>query len=180
MAPRRAEKGSGLGCAVEGQCSCSQRNQGLGAESGTRGVGGSHAHVHAWLSVHSTASPWCPRRRSAWSSWSPGSAVSAATVPSSPAGGGAGRGRDRWRGTPAGPQGLTPAPPPVPPACRRASRSRPSPSSCGTATCCRCLPASPWPARRTSRPARSRQGPSLGPPLPWTPTWSPPCCATPR
>lgn len=37
MAPRRAEKGSGLGCAVEGQCSCSQRNQGLGAESGTRG-----------------------------------------------------------------------------------------------------------------------------------------------
>lgn len=151
------------------------------------GVGGAprlRFPVHAWSSLCSTVSHWCPWRHSAWSSWSPGSTVSAVTVPSAPAGvgwgggaGGAGAARGaRWPGDRDSP----PRSSPVPPACSLASRSRPSPSSSGTARCCYCPLASHWPTHRISRPAHPRRGPSLGPPLPWTPTRSPRCCATPR
>lgn len=89
--------------------------------------------------AHSTASPWCPWRPSPRSSWSPGSTVSAAMAPSASAGsvaGGVAGGRAGRDG------GLTPLLSPGPPAWPPASRSRRSPSSSGTARCCRCRPAS--------------------------------------
>ena len=137
---------------AEGWGLCSRRRgrrsggQGLGAESRTGlGVDGPLLPPHPHLSpACSTVSPWCPRRPSAQSSWSPASAASAVTAPSAPAGSGAGAGSPEQRpggGRDSGTHPCVPHPP-VPPACPPASRSRRSLWCSGTARCCRCRPAS--------------------------------------